>query len=106
MSSAQVITAPKEARLPSVSEGLNENTESKNSQCEGYHGINGNVFEGEESTEMGSQSISARNSGISKKFVNGNQRGENNNGDPFDYMKERKLSEPVMSPRYWFVRFD
>jgi hypothetical protein len=80
--------------LASVTEGSNESIEEKGGVGKGYNGINGDAVEGVEDGKSGERH-SVKDSKLSKKVVNGQEKQSN----PFDYMKERKLSEPVLSPR-------
>jgi hypothetical protein len=97
MSSANILPARRDGHLASVTEGSNESIEDKSGVGKGYNGINGDAVEGVEDGKSGDQSArhSVKDSKLSKKVVNGQEKQSN----PFDYMKERKLSEPVLSPR-------
>ena len=100
MSSTSVLPARRDGHLPSVSEGSNENVEDGKGENTGCNGINGDVVEGVEDSESVKQGT--KNSVKDFGVVNGNEKegsNEGKHGDPFDYMKERKLSEPVLSPR-------
>lgn len=104
MSSTNILPARRDGHLPSVSEGSNENMEDGRGENTGCNGINGDVVEGVKNSKSVNQCIenSLKDFGVSKKVLNGNEKrgsNEGKHGDPFDYMKERKLSEPVLSPR-------
>ena len=100
MSSTNILPARRDGHLPSVSEGSNENVEDGKGENTGCNGINGDVVKGVEDSESVKQGT--KNSVKDFGVVNGNEKdgsNEGKHGDPFDYMKERKLSEPVLSPR-------
>ena len=104
MSSTNVLPARRDPHLPIVKEGSNEEIAGTNGGSNGHNGMNGDaVLEGT-GAEGGAKKCtrhSVKNSGVSKNAVNGEKDGVNGQSQPnlFDYMKERKLSEPVISPR-------
>jgi hypothetical protein len=97
MSSANILPSRRDEHLTSVSEGSNENIEDKSGESKGHNGINGDAVEGVVDDKSGNRcpSHSVKDYRVSKKIANGKEK----QSDPFDYMKERKLSEPVLSPR-------
>ena len=97
MSSANILPSRRDEHLTSVSEGSNENIEDKSGESKGHNGMNGDAVEGVEDDKSGNRCPShfVKDSRVSKKTANGKEK----QSDPFDYMKERKLSEPVLSPR-------
>ena len=105
MSSTNILPARRDVLLPSVSEGSNENLEDGSSENTGCNGINGDVVEDVEDGESINQCTnnSEKDFEVSKNVLNGDEKHGSNDAkdsDPFGYMKERKLSEPVLSPRY------
>ena len=97
MSSANFLPSQCDGHLASVDERSNENIEDKNGETKDHNGINGDVADGLKHGKCGNQetSHSGKDSKVSKKVTNDQEK----QSDPFDYMKERKLSEPVLSPR-------
>jgi hypothetical protein len=97
MSSTNIIPSGPDERLASVDEGSNKNIEGKCGESNDCNGMNGDVFGEVKGGKCGNEetSHSVKDSKVSKKITN----GQGKQSDLFDYMKERKLSEPVLSPR-------
>lgn len=97
MSSTNILLARREGHLSSVTEGSNESIEDKGGENKGCNGVNGDLKQKVDGGKNGSQStrVSTKDSEVSQTTVN----GQGWHRDPFEYMKERKLSEPVLSPR-------
>ncbi|XP_028400449.1 golgin subfamily B member 1-like isoform X2 [Dendronephthya gigantea] len=98
MSSTNILLARREGHLSSVTEGSNESIEDKDGESKGCNGVNGGVKQWVDGGKNGGQSTtsgSTKDPEVFHKTVN----GKGWNKDPFEYMKERKLSEPVLSPR-------
>lgn len=82
-----------DGHLASVREGSNESIEDKSCEMKSHNGLNGDVFEEIQGDKGGHPGT--RYSSKGSKVLHRQDKVS----DPFDYMKERKLSEPVMSPR-------
>ena len=93
MSSANILPSQTDGHLASVNERSNENIE----ETKDHNGMNGDVADVLKHGKCDNQETnhSVKDSKVSKKVTNDQEK----QSDPFDYMKERKLSEPVLSPR-------